>query len=402
MNSTASLVMHPESARTDPAWDILEARDQQVRRLAAERDHLRADCEQKESVISALSAELPRLREDSRRAAEIPRLREEVRQLTWRAAVAEEKAERPPLKTRLREQLIRCSCPNRHPLGELRQHPPRPLRVDDRAASAPPDAPGFCVVTPSFRQGAFIERTLLSVLGQAYPRLRYGVQDGGSDDGTRDVLRRHASRLAYWDSRPDGGQGDAINAGFARMEPRDDEIMAWLNSDDILLPGSLAYVAAYFARNPRVDAVYGHRVIIDEQDREVGRWFLPRHRRGWTLDWVDYVPQETLFWRARAWKRTQGLDRSYQFALDWAFLVELERQGLVIRRLPRFLGGFRVHESQKTHLEINDRGLLEMERLRERHGADPVAREKRIRRTVVVERLRSRVVQRLWSLGVKV
>ena len=128
------------------------------------------------------------------------------------------------------------------------------------------------IVTPSYNQAPFIERTLRSVLDQGYPDLQYFVQDGGSKDGTADILERHADRLAGFDCQPDGGQAQAINRGFART---DGEIMAWLNSDDILLPGALAHVAAKFAAHPEIDVLYGHRVLIDENDCEIGRWIMP-------------------------------------------------------------------------------------------------------------------------------
>ena len=102
-----------------------------------------------------------------------------------------------------------------------------------------------------------------SVLDQEYPKLEYVVQDGGSTDGTAELLERYQSRLTWAESTPDAGQGNAINLGFKHTNG---EIMAYLNSDDLVLPGSLAYVAHFFAQNPEVDVVYGHRVVIDDED----------------------------------------------------------------------------------------------------------------------------------------
>ena len=99
----------------------------------------------------------------------------------------------------------------------------------------------FSIVTPSFNQGQFIERTLLSVLDQAYPRLLYVVQDGGSPDRSAELIARHAPRLRHWASAPDQGQADAVHRGFAHLaaELGPDDLMAWLNSDDLLAPGTL-------------------------------------------------------------------------------------------------------------------------------------------------------------------
>jgi hypothetical protein len=252
-------------------------------------------------------------------------------------------------------------------VGVLRHHPPVALRVPARyPRTAPPrDPPAISLVTPSYEQGRYLERTLYSVLGQGYPKLEYVVQDGGSGDETREVLERFGGALTDWASEPDEGQADAINRGFARTTG---EIMAYLNSDDLLLPGSLAYVGRYFAAHPRVDVVYGHRVLIDEHDRQIGRWTLPRHDDA-TLALTDYVPQETLFWRREAWERAGGaIDTSLRFAIDWDLLLRLREAGAQMVRLPRYLGAFRVHPEQKTAREQRQ-CLDECELLRTRvHG----------------------------------
>jgi GT2 family glycosyltransferase len=258
---------------------------------------------------------------------------------------------------------IRARPAIRPRLGQLSHYPPRPLSLPARYAStAPPRRPPrISIVTPSFNQAHLIERTIRSVLDQGYPDLEYIVQDGASRDGTADVLARYSDRLRHWESTPDGGQTDAINRGFRHASG---EIMAYLNSDDLLLPGSLCAVAQYFAAHPHVDAVYGHRILIDEADREIGRWVLPRHDDA-VLSWADYVPQETLFWRRRAWERIGGrFDESFHFAMDWDFLLRLRDSGARIVRLPRFLGAFRIHQQQKTSAVISDLGVQEMTRLR--------------------------------------
>jgi hypothetical protein len=115
-----------------------------------------------------------------------------------------------------------------------------------------------------------------------------------------------------------------------------------------------------------VDVVYGHRVVVDEYDGEVGRWVLPPHDDE-ALSWGDYVPQETLFWRRRIWDKVGGaVDESFRFAVDWDLLLRFRDAGARITRLPRFLGAFRVHPHQKTSSEIESVGREEMRRLRTR------------------------------------
>lgn len=249
-------------------------------------------------------------------------------------------------------------------LGNLNQHAPRPLSLPRHYRQAIPlsDTPRVSIVTPSFMQAEYIGRTIESVLGQNYPDLEYFVQDGGSQDGTVEVLKGYANRLAGWESQPDGGQSQAINLGFAHTTG---EIMAWLNSDDMLLPGAISTIVDYFNRHPEVDVVYGDRLLIDESDMEIGRWIMPGHDSE-VLSWVDYVPQETLFWRRRIWDRVGGqIDESFKFAMDWDLLVRFRAAGARFAHIPRFLGAFRIHEHQKTSAAINEIGHKEMDRIRE-------------------------------------
>ena len=258
-------------------------------------------------------------------------------------------------------------------IGILRHYAPRPLKWDDRLPGPRlPDAslPQVALVTPSYGQEKFIERTLRSVLDQVYPKLRYVVQDGGSLDRSAEIIQRYAARLHHWESVKDRGQADAIHRGFAHVAQTlgPDDVMAWLNSDDLLAPGSLRFVAEYFATHRDVDVLYGHRIIIDDHDREVGRWIMPRHNPA-TLEWIDYVPQETLFWRKRAWDIAGGIDPSFQFALDWDLLARFQQAGCRLVRVPYFLGAFRVHAEQKTSQAIHTTGADEMRRIRTRfHG----------------------------------
>jgi glycosyltransferase involved in cell wall biosynthesis len=222
------------------------------------------------------------------------------------------------------------------------------------------------VVTASFNQGDFIARTVKSLLEQGYPHLEYIVQDGGSQDGTVAALEPFVASFAHFDSAPDGGFAQGLNLGFQHATG---DILAYLNSDDVLLPGALGYVAAYFDAHPDVDVVYGHRVVIDEYDAEIGRWVLPPHDDE-VLSWADYVPQETLFWRRKIWEQVgAAVDESFRFAVDWDLLVRFREVGAKMHRLPRFLGGFRVHPHQKTSAEMQSLGNSEMDRIRERcHG----------------------------------
>lgn len=289
-------------------------------------------------------------------------------------------------------------------LGILRQYEPRPLAWDKGLKRKPrvPDSqlPEFDIVTPSYNQDRFLESTMLSVLNQKYPKLRYHVQDGGSKDRSVEILRRYEGQLTSWETAKDRGQSDAIRQGFEKLSGAPEDIMAWLNSDDLIAPRALRYVGEYFARHPDVDVVYGHRIVIDDFDQEIGRWFLPRHDPE-VLEWIDYVPQETMFFRRRAWHAIGGLDPSFQFALDWDLLTRFQQARARIVRLPYFLGAFRVHVEQKTSAVIHTTGHEEMTRIRTRiHGPnpDPARIEHFARKT----RFASGVTAKLFSLGLRV
>ncbi len=259
---------------------------------------------------------------------------------------------------------------------------------------AAPAGPTISIVTASYQHGRFIERTIRSVLDQNYPALQYFVQDGGSSDDTGAILARYAARLTGWASQPDRGQTHALNRAFERTRG---DILAYLNADDLLLPGALRYVGAFFQAHPEADVVYGHRVVVDEHDREIGRWILPPHADD-VLTWADFVPQETLFWRRSIWERVESrLDEEFHFAMDWDLLLRFRQAGARFVRLPRFVGAFRVHARQKTSTLMEARGAAEMDRLRARCHGRPVTRRE-IHRAILPYLLS----HALWHAGTQI
>jgi glycosyltransferase involved in cell wall biosynthesis len=277
------------------------------------------------------------------------------------------------LRSRMVEQLRRFLP--RPPMWTFQQHAPKPLRPNSvrelPVLTDPP--PRIAIVTPSYNQRKYLEATVASVLGQNYPALSYHVQDGASQDGTVDLLNAYGGQVS-WRSEPDSGQANAINAGFKTAAVNCD-IMAYLNSDDTLLPGTLAYIAHAFQTRPDIDIVYGHRIFIDPDGSEIGRAVFPPHDAN-ALLYVGYVPQETMFWRRRVWDQIGPIDENFRFALDWDFLLRAQQAGFKMIRLPRFLGCFRIHTEQKTSAMIDDVGQEEMQLLRRRYlGHTPTQRQ---------------------------
>lgn len=256
-------------------------------------------------------------------------------------------------------------------LGVLDQYSPAPVVIDKQLCARrhrvrnllkSQSLPSISIVTPSYNQAAFLSATLESVLHQDYPALEYVVMDGGSQDGSVDLIKKIQNNLTFWQSKPDGGQATAIREGFKKTTA---EIMGWLNSDDALMPGALYMVGDIFRRHPEIDVVYGHRVIINSQGQEVGRWVLPKHDSELLL-YADFIPQETCFWRRKIYDRVGGIDPAFHFAMDWDLFLRFQKAGARFYRAPYFLGLFRTHTEQKTNSELKQHGYPEMQKLRNR------------------------------------
>ena len=230
-----------------------------------------------------------------------------------------------------------------------------------------PKMPRISIVTPSFNQASYVVATVRSVLLQRYPRLEYIFMDGGSTDGTVERLAPYRDRFAHFQSAKDDGQSAAIAAGFLRSSG---DIMGYLNSDDVLLPGTLAFVAEYFRRHPDVDFIYGNRAIIDAANRVTGHWILPRHSN-FLMRHYALMPQESCFWRSSLWHRAGNIDTSFQFAMDFELFVRMMRHGR-FRHVRRFLAAFRTHPEAKTSREMMTTGVSEVSRVYSKHRLLPI------------------------------
>ncbi|WP_373499483.1 glycosyltransferase family 2 protein [Desulfococcus sp.] len=216
-------------------------------------------------------------------------------------------------------------------------------------------APSISIVTPSYKQGIFIERTIESVLKQKIPGLEYIIVDGGSRDRTVDILKRYGDRV-QWTSEPDRGQADAVNKGIRRSRG---EIIGWLNSDDVYYDGALAAVLEYFEARPDVDILYGDAHHIDAEDRIIEPYY--------TEDWdyerlkeICFICQPSVFFRRSLAERVGLLDDRLQYCMDYEYWLRIGRT-TPFARMNRFLAGSRMYDSNKTlgarvavHREMND------------------------------------------------
>ncbi len=226
------------------------------------------------------------------------------------------------------------------------------------------DFPLVSIITPSFNQAPYLERTIQSVLEQEYPNIEYILIDGGSTDGSLEIIQKYADRLAYWVSEKDKGQTDAINKGFNRASGK---ILAWLNSDDTYEPAAIRTAVETLQKNPELGFVYGDCNFIDADDRIIGRFnarqtSLQRLQQG-----IVHIPQQAFFFRAELWQQVGPLDDSIFFAMDYDLWLRLARLAS-FRYFPgQPWANFRLHVDAKT-IAADDRCWPDMLKIHLRDG----------------------------------
>jgi glycosyltransferase involved in cell wall biosynthesis len=222
------------------------------------------------------------------------------------------------------------------------------------------------IITPSYNHAKYIRETIESVLGQDYPDIEYIIVDGASSDGSVEIIREYEQKLAWWVSEPDRGQTDAINKGFARAKG---DIMAWLNSDDTLLPGAVSEAVKFLEENPDIGLVYGDTNFIDQDGVTIGKF---------PARWTDYhklregyvhIPQQAAFFRGDIWRKVGPLDPSFFFAMDYDLWVRIAKISK-IAYVARLWANFRLHGDAKT-ITADDRCWPEMIKVHYRDGGSP-------------------------------
>jgi len=207
------------------------------------------------------------------------------------------------------------------------------------------------IVTPSFNQASYLEQTIQSVLNQDYADIETLVMDGGSTDGSVDIIKKYASRLAYWVSEKDAGQADAINKGMARAKG---DIVAWLNSDDYYLPGTVAAAVEALEKNPEAALVYADMLAVNEN----GQTFNTLRYRQLTLEDLlsfQIIGQPAVFMRRDAYERAGGLDTSFHFLLDHHLWIRIACLGRILH-VPQIWAAARYHPAAKNRAKASEFG----------------------------------------------
>lgn len=206
-------------------------------------------------------------------------------------------------------------------------------------------SPLVSIVTISFNQGEFLERTIRSVLEQDYPRIEYIVADPGSTDGSREILERYRARIAHLLLEPDRGPADGLNRGFAVAGG---EIFAYLNADDVLRPGAVRAAVEFLARRPDVDVVSGHAEVIDGADRVLRRTYSDRMSIRRSLYSAAILIQPSTFFRRRAFAATQGFNVENRVNWDSELFFDMAVAGCRFARCGTIWSGYRLHAGTIT------------------------------------------------------
>jgi glycosyltransferase involved in cell wall biosynthesis len=260
--------------------------------------------------------------------------------------------------------------------------------------------PLVSIVTPSYNQARYLEKTILSVLEQDYPRIEYLVIDGGSTDGSLEIIQNYADRLAFWVSEPDSGQTEAINKGFDRAQG---EILAYLNSDDVYQKGAVFEAVHYMQAHPEIGMVYGDANYIDEQGELLGRFPAAQTDYRRLRSGYVHVPQQAAFFRARLWRMVGPLDPSFYFAMDYDLWVRIAAL-TPIHYHPRLWAAFRLHGDTKT-IATADRCWPEMMRVHRRLGGGNLSviyakyLLRRLLEPLLPFRLHARLWLQQWAMG---
>jgi glycosyltransferase involved in cell wall biosynthesis len=216
--------------------------------------------------------------------------------------------------------------------------------VDENLRSKNASYPKISIITPSYNQAAFLERTILSVLNQNYPNLEYIIIDGGSSDGSVNIIKKYKKYLSFWSSEPDKGQSHAINKGFKKATG---EWIGFQNSDDIFLPGAIKALAEAIIANKDAEIVYGHLLRIDENDN-IKDIQIHVSSPLWMQLAQMHIQNQGAIWRRSLLDKYGYLDENMHFCFDNEYFARLLRGGVKYKIVDRYIGAFRSQPEAKS------------------------------------------------------
>lgn len=223
--------------------------------------------------------------------------------------------------------------------------------------------PKISVITPSFNQGQFLEKTIVSVITQNYPDLEYIIMDGGSTDNSIEIIKKYENEITYWKSEKDLGQSDAINKGF---KVATGEILAWLNSDDVYCTKTLLTIGEFFLNNPNIDLIYGNSFTIDEHDKIIRETISVKYNKYAYITQAFSLHQASMFWRRELYDRSEGVQIDLYTKMDYDLWLQFYNLNAKISHINETLSCYRTHPETKTRNTQNITRTVAKERLSER------------------------------------
>ena len=224
--------------------------------------------------------------------------------------------------------------------------------------------PKITIITPSYNQAEFLERTIISIISQDYANLEYIVIDGGSNDGSLEIIKKYSKYIAYWESAPDGGQANAINKA---LKIATGDWVCWQNSDDIFYPNTFNSIANVITSHD-IDFIIGDINIIDRYDVIIKpqRYVKPSYKS--ILSEGMMLTNQAAFWKREIHKNIGLLDEGLNYAFDYDWFLRLLNNYRKVYHLPKIIGALRHHDSTKTNLNQLSFNA-EMKEVRSRHGS---------------------------------
>jgi len=246
---------------------------------------------------------------------------------------------------------------------DIEQFVSKPLFDEEVILNNDPSYPRITIVTPSYNQAEFFEKTILSILNQNYPNLEYIVIDGGSVDETVELIKKYEKYITYWSVEPESGQAEAVNIGF---EKATGDIVGCQNSDDIYLPGAFEMLAKEYKKNSDNDVYFGHTMLIDDSDNIMSIYKSPSFNFFAHLYEGSQVLSQSVFFNKEVFFKVGLLRTDYVFSFDYEYLCRLAHNNAKFKKIDNILGCLRIHEKAKT-FKIPEVGKKEHNSIRDHY-----------------------------------
>jgi glycosyltransferase involved in cell wall biosynthesis len=217
-----------------------------------------------------------------------------------------------------------------------------------------PQLPQITIVTPSFNQAKYLPETIESILNQDYPRLEYIIIDGGSTDGSVEIIKKYQSHLSYWVREKDSGQSEAINKGFSKATG---DLFNWINSDDILFPGALCRIAEAYIKNPNAALIAGYQARSDSQGRIFSVSVVPSRTAMSAKNWIIPLGQQSTFIASKVFEKVGGVREDLHCIMDSELYYRICMAGGSMARAKGFVGMIREHPEAKGVAEKDKWGI---------------------------------------------